>query len=201
MVMSPCPFQPSIARHVNDINQTKGHVWGDRYKSILIEDGPGLLACMAYVELNPVRAKMVESPAEYRWCSLGRFRQGGAVEAGVVVPPMPDYPFLETPRRRQLGFALLVEHFASREQGKESSLPTEIAEFQQMIDTLDKDSLADMLFRRTHWIKSSLILGSKAFAERCILQYRLQSGRFREPMAHLIGLNLFNGRRRGDPIN
>ncbi len=61
----------TVARYLNRLNQRHGHVWGDRFKSVLIEDGAGLLTCMAYVELNAVRAGMVEKPSEYRFCSVG----------------------------------------------------------------------------------------------------------------------------------
>jgi putative transposase len=40
-----------------------------RYKSSLIQAEAYLLTCMRYVELNPVRATMVEDPAHYRWTS------------------------------------------------------------------------------------------------------------------------------------
>lgn len=46
-----------------------GHFWQDRYKSILISKDDYLLACGSYVELNPVRARMVDDPREYRWSS------------------------------------------------------------------------------------------------------------------------------------
>ncbi len=43
----------SIAWYVNGRDGRRGHLWGERFKSVLIEDGIGLLQCMAYVELNP----------------------------------------------------------------------------------------------------------------------------------------------------
>jgi len=46
-----------------------GHFWQDRYKSIVVSKDEYLLACGSYVELNPVRAKLVEDPKDYRWRS------------------------------------------------------------------------------------------------------------------------------------
>jgi len=40
-----------------------------RYKSSLIQAEPYLLTCQRYIELNPVRAAMVDDPALYRWTS------------------------------------------------------------------------------------------------------------------------------------
>ena len=49
-----------IARKIQREQGIKGHVFQGRFKSVLIENGPGLLASMAYVELNPVRAGLTK---------------------------------------------------------------------------------------------------------------------------------------------
>lgn len=53
-----------------------GHLFQDRYKSIIISKDNYLLACGSYVELNPVRAKMVEDPKDYRWSSYRVYAYG-----------------------------------------------------------------------------------------------------------------------------
>ena len=53
-----------------------GHFWQDRYKSIIISKDDYLLACGSYVELNPVRAKIVEDPKDYRWSSYNAYANG-----------------------------------------------------------------------------------------------------------------------------
>jgi len=59
-----------FSRWYNKINDRKGYFWGDRFKSVLIEDGNALLNCLAYIDLNPVRAKICNKPEDYRWCSI-----------------------------------------------------------------------------------------------------------------------------------
>lgn len=59
----------SYAQHYKNRYKHTGHFWQDRFKSILISKDEYLLACGSYVELNPVRARMVEDPKEYRWSS------------------------------------------------------------------------------------------------------------------------------------
>ncbi len=54
----------------NKAHNRKGYLWGDRFKSVLLDSGDSLLRCCAYVELNPVRAGIVQKPETYRWCSL-----------------------------------------------------------------------------------------------------------------------------------
>ncbi len=59
-------------RYVPYINYhygTSGTLWEGRYKASLVHEADYLLACMRYIELNPVRAGMVHHPREYRWSS------------------------------------------------------------------------------------------------------------------------------------
>ena len=59
-----------FSRWYNRINNRSGYFWGDRFKSVLIENGNALLNCLAYIDLNPVRAEIVSRPENYRWSSL-----------------------------------------------------------------------------------------------------------------------------------
>lgn len=47
-----------------------GALWQGRFKSCLVQDEAYLLMVMRYIELNPVRAAMVEAPEDYRWSSV-----------------------------------------------------------------------------------------------------------------------------------
>ena len=40
----------------------------DRFKSVLVENGEALQTMAAYIDLNPVRAGLVQDPKDYRWC-------------------------------------------------------------------------------------------------------------------------------------
>lgn len=56
-------------RYVNKIEGRRGTLWEGRYKSSPIDMDEYLLACCRYVELNPVRARIVDEPGKYRWSS------------------------------------------------------------------------------------------------------------------------------------
>lgn len=56
-------------RYFNDKYQRTGTLWEGRFKSCLVADDKYLMGCYRYVELNPVRALMIEDPAEYKWSS------------------------------------------------------------------------------------------------------------------------------------
>ncbi|HRI15123.1 MAG TPA: transposase [Verrucomicrobiota bacterium] len=50
----------------------KGTLWEERFKSVLVEGAGETLATMAaYIDLNPVRAGIVDDPKDYRWCGYG----------------------------------------------------------------------------------------------------------------------------------
>jgi hypothetical protein len=63
----------------NSKHERSGHLWEDRFKSVIVEDGVAARTMAAYIDLNPVRAGMVADPAEYRWSSYGE-AIGGSVK-------------------------------------------------------------------------------------------------------------------------
>ena len=67
-----------FTRWFNRTHQRSGNLWEDAFKSVIVEDGVAAKTIAAYIDLNPVRAGMVEDPAEYRWSSYGEAVGGGA---------------------------------------------------------------------------------------------------------------------------
>lgn len=61
----------------NRTHSRSGHLWEDRFKSVIVESGVAARTIAAYIDLNPVRAGMVEDPADYRWSSYGEAIGGG----------------------------------------------------------------------------------------------------------------------------
>jgi putative transposase len=56
-------------QYINTRYRRSGILWDSRYKSSLIQAQDYLLLCQRYIELNPVRAALVDAPAHYRWTS------------------------------------------------------------------------------------------------------------------------------------
>jgi REP element-mobilizing transposase RayT len=66
-----------FARYYNKRHNRRGYFWGDRFKSVIVEKGETLVNCLAYIDLNPLRAGLVNRPEDYRWNSLGYHVQTG----------------------------------------------------------------------------------------------------------------------------
>ena len=65
-------------QYINHQYRWSGTLWEGRHKSSLVQAEPYLLACYRYIELNPVRACMVDHPGEYRWSSYHANAVGAA---------------------------------------------------------------------------------------------------------------------------
>lgn len=91
-------------QYFNHTYQRTGTLWEGRYKSTLIQSERYLLTCMRYIELNPVRAAMVEHPADYPWSSYRANAQG---EENVLLTPHLLY--------RRLGPTTEARHKAYRQ--------------------------------------------------------------------------------------
>src|SRR5690606_11969461 len=78
-------------RYVQYINRTyrrTGTLWEGRFRSCLALEENYILNCYRYIELNPVRAGMVNRPAEYPWSS---YRANANGEAASVITPHEVY--------------------------------------------------------------------------------------------------------------
>jgi hypothetical protein len=60
-----------FSRWFNKHHSRRGTLWMDRFKSVLVEDGEALRTMALYIDLNPVRAGLVEDPKDYRWTGYG----------------------------------------------------------------------------------------------------------------------------------
>lgn len=100
-------------RHFNTQAQRRGTLWEGRYRCALLQPETFLLAGMAYLDLHPVRAGLVEAPANHPWSSH-RHCIGQAMDKGIS--PHPLYWALgNTPFAREQAYA----EYVARGQGTE----------------------------------------------------------------------------------
>jgi putative transposase len=64
----------SFVRRFNRASGRNGHLWEGRYRSTIVEQETYFFRCMAYVDLNPVRARLAATPLEYAWSGHAALR-------------------------------------------------------------------------------------------------------------------------------
>ena len=67
-----------FTRWYNKKHSRMGTLWSGRFKSVLVEDGDALRTMSSYIDLNPVRAGIVDDPKQYRWCGYAEAVAGSS---------------------------------------------------------------------------------------------------------------------------
>ncbi|MGH8111152.1 MAG: transposase [Rhodanobacteraceae bacterium] len=89
-------------RYVNDRYCRTETLWEGRYKASLVGNDRHVLQCQRCIELNPLRAKMVADPPDYRWSS---FRHHALGEPNPMITPHPAMAGLgRTPHERRQNY-------------------------------------------------------------------------------------------------
>ena len=93
-------------RYFNDTQGRSGTLWEGRYRSTLIQSGRYLLACMVYLDLNPVRAGLVAAARDYPWSSHAHCI---GLRTDRLITPHPLFWQLgNTPFAREAAYAEMV---------------------------------------------------------------------------------------------
>jgi putative transposase len=99
------------ARYVDATHYRDGALWEDRYEAVPIHVRRYLLSCMRYIELNPVRARVVARPGQYRWSS---FRANALGQNDALLTPHAFYCSLgRGAESRQAAYRALFQDQAS----------------------------------------------------------------------------------------
>jgi putative transposase len=92
-------------QYVNRVYQRRGTLWEGRFRSSFVEKTEYFLKCHRYIELNPVRAKMVPHPRDYPWSS---YLANAEMQASAIVQPHDEYLALgSTSEERCLAYRYL----------------------------------------------------------------------------------------------
>ena len=159
----------------NKRHERRGHLWEGRFKSILIEDKPNALSTMAaYIDLNAVRAGLVDDPKDYRFCGYGE-AVAGNMKAREGVKRICQvlgcygnwstsssyyrkYIFMQSDTHRKKGTAI------SREK------------IEEVLKNGGKLSKVELLHCRVRYFSDGVVLGSKEFVDEVFNKYREEFG-------------------------
>ncbi len=181
-------IKQTFSRYYNKRHSRRGYFWGERFKSVLVQDGPALLQCLAYIDLNPVRAGIVSRPEDYRWSSIGYHLQSDNRNDMLSLDfGMTDYGSLN-PQERLRQYRQFLYENGVLEKNNAASMPSDIIEQARRGDYTY--TLSDRLRLRTRWFTESGIIGSKAFVAEVLNRLPNTSGRERKPR-EIQGLDFF----------
>ncbi len=131
-------------QYFNTHYQRTGTLWEGRYKASLISTEQYLFTCMRYIELNPIRARMIEHLSEYPWSSYHHNALGQLDP--LIQPHLEYYRLGNTPTEQQQNYQKLFQR------PMEQKLLNEIREATNKCWTLGdskfKQSVAQQLARR-----------------------------------------------------
>jgi REP element-mobilizing transposase RayT len=171
-----------FSRWFNKHHSRRGTLWMDRFKSVLVEDGEALRTMALYIDLNPVRAGLVEDPMDYRWTGYGE-AVGGSKRARrglcrVMEAPLDSWEEkrgsltpAEAYRCWLFGEGLEAERRGLEASGRlKPALPSKRKGFSKerveaVLKSGGKLSRADLLRCRVRWFSDGVAIGGKGFVE------------------------------------
>ena len=126
-----------VARQANQEDNCKGRFWEGRYKSQALLDEGALLACMMYVDLNPIRAKMADTPEDSDFTSVQQ-----RIKAVKLNKPTNKSDEISTETKLvQPGALLPFSGCLDRESGVD--IPFDLLDYLQLIDWTGREIKAD----------------------------------------------------------
>jgi len=148
-------LKQKFAKWYNNKARRTGCLWASQFKSVLIEGSESaLLTTAVYIDLNPVRAKLVKDPKDYLFCGYGESMSGGtAARAGICTSSR-----LATSDWDNVLALYQCYLFGD---GKEID-PERIKE---VLNSIKKLSLQEFLNCRVRYFSDGTVIGSKAFVE------------------------------------
>jgi len=149
-----------FSRFYNKRHNRRGFFWSERFKSVIVDNGDTLINCLAYIDLNPFRAGIVEKPEEYRWSSIGYHVQRNNEDQFLSLDlGLKEFGHKNPSERLRHYRRFLYEKGGIVDIEKEREREFELNKF-------------DRFQYRTRYFIDSGILGSKEFVERMYQQFK-----------------------------
>jgi putative transposase len=154
-------FKQSFVRYYNKKHGRKGYFWGDRYKSLIVQEGETLVNLLAYIDLNPVRAGIVDKPENDRWSGLGYLVQTGNRHGLMDLDlGLKEWNELD-PKEIIRKYRQFVYETGAMDTGKGKQMKKEVVEKERKKSY--RLSRVDVFRHRCRYFSDSGIIGSKEF--------------------------------------
>ncbi len=169
------------SRWLNKRRGRKGTLWMDRYKSVMVEGkGEPLHTMSAYIDLNPLRAGLVEDPKDYRWCGYAEAVSGSRrAQRGLSkVTARPVDGWEQEGGAEAYRCLLFSSGIEIKDAQNENVVRKGVTadEARQALKETGKLSSAEMVRLRVRYFSDGLVLGSKEFVESVFTENRDKFG-------------------------
>jgi REP element-mobilizing transposase RayT len=162
----------------------KGYFWSDRFKSVIVEKGYTLINCLAYIDLNPIRAGIVKKPEDYRWSSLGYFARTGNRDNLLTLDfGLKEYNVENEAERFRMYREYVYEH-GCIENTKGAAIDEKVV--RQERKKKFKFTAADRLRYRTRYFTEGVFLGSSQFVKEHFQRFKEKLNVQKERTPHII---------------
>lgn len=181
-----------------------GTLWAERFKSVLVEGrGNPLQTMAAYIDLNPLRAGLVQDPKDYRFCGYAEAVAGAA--PAQAVPTARDgihhiWGAYAGGAQRDAAFSAEMALQAHRELlfGKRAAQPgLSVEERRQAVQVLEQEDAmlpkATVLRCRVRYFTDGAILGSQEFVRSFVSAWQVEKQRKYPPKVSLLRGADWNG--------
>ncbi len=163
-------IKQTFSRFFNKRHDRRGFFWGDRFKSLIVQNGATLVNCLAYIDLNPVRAGIVERPEEYRWNSLGYHvqtgNQGGFLSLDLGLRDLG----VADDKERLRKYRQFVYETGAVDTEKGAAMDKKIVEKERKKDF--KLTRTERFKYRTRYFSDSGIIGSREFVDKTFQKFK-----------------------------
>ena len=163
-----------ITMSYNKRHDLRGHLWEQRFKSILVEGNPDAITTMAtYIDLNAVRAGIVKDPKDYRFCGYGEAVAGnqtarqGMQSICAILGQTGSWSTNAKVYRK----LLYIRGGATKKDN-----PIDREKIEKVLEEGGRLSKAELLHCRLRYLSDGVVLGSKAFVEDVFQQHRREFG-------------------------
>lgn len=163
-------IEQNWGRFYNKRHNRRGFFWGDRFKSVIVDNGDTLINCLAYIDLNPVRAGICKVPEDYRWCSLGYHVQSGNKDGFLSLDFGLKAFGVNNDIQRLTYYRKFVYEKGSISPGKGVKIDSEVLD--QERNKGFAVGIKDRFRYRTRYFTDSGIIGTKEFVYRCYLKFK-----------------------------
>jgi len=154
----------TFSRYYNKKHDRRGTLWGERFKSLIVEDGTSLINCLAYIDLNPIRAGIVKRPEEYRWCSLAYHIQTKNKDDFLSMDfGLKEFGVMDAKKRLTRYRRFVYEAGAIRRSDGKSSVTIDKKVLEKERQSRFEITRLHRFRCRTRWFTDSGIIGTKEF--------------------------------------